>query len=867
MSARFGASAALAWEAIPELNAAPAAVEEEMNCRRFTWSTFRVTSYTISGVPTGVAACVTIVRVMLSDLRYAVRGLRAAPAFTAVAVLSLALGIGANTAIFSLVDAGMLRPLPVDRPEQLLQVTTTPGGGISNPVWEQIRDRQDVFSGLFAWGRWGFNLAAGGEVRSVHGYFVSGQFFDTLGVHAALGRTLTTADDRRGCPGGAVLSHAFWQREYGGSPAVLGRSISINSHPIEVVGVAERRFTGVDVGSSVEIMVPLCAEKIIQAESSLLDINTIPGWLRLLGRPKAGIPAAQVTARLNMIAPAVFQATVPRNKHSEEQQEYVRRTLDTEPAAGGISYVRSQYSQALTILMTIAAVVLLIACANIANLLLARGAARRREIAIRTALGAGRARLIRQLLTESLLLSFVGTAAGILVAHWSARLLVRYLDIYLDLTPDARVLAFTAAVAALTTLLFGLAPALRTTGPPVRGGSGLGKLLVTAQIALSLVLLIGAGLMLSTFRNLANLDPGFDREHVLLVTVDLRNGRYPPERRAAIYREMLENLRSSVPAARSAAASGVTPICGCMWTTVLAIDGYSASSRADVTVYQNRVTPRYFETLGMALLAGRDFDARDLPGSGLVAIVNQTLARKYFGAENPIGRYYRPVAADRLTDPVQIVGVVADARYSSLRQPAPPTVYTPLAQNPAPSPRANFEIRAVGHPPAALVADVKSAIAAVDGRVSLEFTTLSAQVDESLERERLLAALSALFGVLALLLATIGLYGVIAYNVARRTSEIGMRMALGARPAGIMRMVLGDIAVLLGAGLLAGLAASGATTRLIASLLYGLTPNDPLTVGLAVAILAAATLAAGYIPAHRAARLDPVSALREGQTG
>ena len=283
---------------------------------------------------------------MLHDVRHALRGLQATPAFTAVAVLSLALGIGANTAIFSLMDAGMLKSLPVSHPEELLQVTLSTGGGISNPVWEQIRDRQDVFAGLFAWGRWGFNLAPGGEVRSVHGYFVSGQFFETLGVGAALGRTLTPGDDRRGCPGGAVLSYGFWQREYGGSDAILGRAISINSHPIEVLGVADRRFTGVDVGNSVEIIVPLCAEKIIQAESSLLDINTIPGWLRLIGRPKPSVSPAQVTARLRTIAPEVNQATVPRNRHPEDQARYLRQTLDIEPAGNGISYIRSQYRQA-----------------------------------------------------------------------------------------------------------------------------------------------------------------------------------------------------------------------------------------------------------------------------------------------------------------------------------------------------------------------------------------------------------------------------------------------------------------------------------------------------------------------------------------
>ena len=791
---------------------------------------------------------------MLHDVRHALRGLRKAPVFTMVAVLSLALGIGANTALFNLMDAGMLKSLPVSHPEELLQVGMSTGGGISNPVWEQIRDRQDVFSGLFAWGRWAFNLAPGGEIRPVNGYFVAGQFFETLGVRAALGRTLAPADDRRGCAGGAVLSYGFWQREYGGATTIIGKAISINSHPIEVVGVADRRFTGVDVGSSVDIMVPLCAEKIIQAESSLLDVNTIPGWLRLIGRPKPGASPAQVTGRLNIIAPEVFKATVPRNRHPDEQAQYLRNTLDTEPAGNGISYVRSQYRQALVVLLAIAGVVLLIACANIANLLLARGAARRREIFIRTALGAGRGRLIRQLLTESLLLSAMGATAGIVIARWSARLLAAYLDIFLDLSLDARVLVFAAGAAALTTLLFGLAPAWQTTGPIVRARSGLGKLLATAQIALSLLLLIGAGLMLSTFRNLANLDPGFDRGQVLLAVVDLRNSRYPPERRDAAYREILERLQT-MTTVRSASASGVTPICGCMWKTELDIEGAPV-------VYQNRVSERYFDTLGMTVVAGRDFDAHDSSASPHVAVINQALARKYFGEKNPIGQRYRPRDGNRLGEAIEIIGIVTDARYGGLREPVPPTVYTPLAQAPTIPPRTNLEIRASGRPPAALVADVKAVIAAIDTGISLEFTTLSAQVDRSLDRERLLAALSALFGGLALVLATIGLYGVIACNVARRRSEIGIRMALGAQPSGILKMVLQDTAALLVIGLAAGLIAALATTRLLARFLYGLSANDPGTIAAAVSVIAAAAFAAGYIPARRAAKLDPMSALR-----
>jgi predicted permease len=393
------------------------------------------------------------------DLRYAVRALRSNPGFAAVAILSLALGIGANTAIFSLIDAVMLKSLPVSDPGQLLQVTMGKQEYYGNPTWEQLRDRQDVFSAIFAYGRWGFNLAAGGEARRVNGEYVSGQFFDTLAVRAALGRTLTPADDRRGCSGIAVLSEAFWQSEYGGRGDILGKMISIDSHPFEIVGVTGPGFTGIDVGSKVDVLVPLCAEKIIHGETSLLD-NRTGWWLRIIGRPKPGVSASQATARLKTLAPEIFKASLPDGFRPEEiYSSEFRRTFDTRPAANGLSYLRSQYRQALIILVAIVGVVLLIACANVANLLLARCAARRREIAIRMALGSGRSRLIRQLLTESLLLSGLGAALGVLFAKWGASLLVKYLDVFLDLTPDIRVLTFTSVTAIFTGLLFGIAPA------------------------------------------------------------------------------------------------------------------------------------------------------------------------------------------------------------------------------------------------------------------------------------------------------------------------------------------------------------------------------------------------------------------------
>jgi putative ABC transport system permease protein len=508
----------------------------------------------------GLSTCILFSLAMLDalsqDLRYALRALRRSPGFASAAILSLALGIGANTAIFSLLDAVILKSLPAPHPEELLQVMMgNPAyGGYSNPIWEHLRDRQDVFSGIFAFSRWGFNLASGGEARSVNGVYVSGQYFETLGVRAALGRTLTADDDTRGCAGSAVLSYGFWQRAYGGRADILGKTISIDRHPIKIVGIAERGFNGAEVGASADVMAPICAIAIIgSGYPRMLDANYYPvGWLQVMGRLKRGVSSNQATARLKALAPQIYQAAFEqqglvredgRTLGPKDRDQYEKQTFDTYSAANGISYLRREYRQTLIVLMTIVGVVLLIACANVANLLLARGAARAREIAIRMAVGGGRGRLVRQLFTESLLLSGIGAGLGILFAEWGARLPVRWLDASLDLTLDVRVLAFTMAVAVLTSLLFGIVPAWRGTRVDPQSAMkanargviegtklGLGRALVTAQIALSLLLVVGAGLMLSTFWKLTSLDAGFDRGRVLLVSADLRSGHYPMDR-------------------------------------------------------------------------------------------------------------------------------------------------------------------------------------------------------------------------------------------------------------------------------------------------------------------------------------------------
>src|ERR1700722_14700330 len=815
---------------------------------------------------------------LLQDLRYALRALRATPGFAAVAILSLALGIGANTAIFSLIDSVMLKPLPVTHPEQLQQVWNDENQGYyTNPLWEQIRDRQDVFSGASAFASTRFNLAVGGEARSVWGCLTGGQFFETLGVYPFIGRTYSPLDDKRGCPATAVLSYSFWQKEYGGNPNVIGKTISLDSHPFEILGVAQPGFTGIDVGRSVEIFAPLCAEPILRGENTALDRRT-NWWMQIIARPKPGMTPAQISARLWTLSPGIMEATQPASYRSGLKEQFLNQKLSVIPAANGLSSIRAQYRQALLTLLVVVGVVLLIACANVANLLLARGAARQREIAIRMALGSGRGRLIRQLLTESLLLSLLGAALGILFAQWGSRLLLGFLassrfPVYLELALDLRVLAFTAVIAILTGLLFGLAPAwrgtrvqpqsaMKTNARGVIEGSkfGLGKALVMLQVALSLVLVVGAGLMLSTFVKLSTLNPGFEQSRVLLVQVALRNAHYPVERRLPTYRQIVENLRA-FPGPSSASGSDTTPISGSIWGGDISVAGYVPKSRKDKSIYVNQVTTRFFETMGTPLLAGRDFNNHDMLTSPKVAIVNQSMATKFFGAGSPLGKHF--TMTDSKIGDCEIVGVVGDAKYAKLREDVPATAYIAQPQEDKPSQYFSFELRAAAGPPSNLIPAAKSAIALVNRDVTLQFTTLAQQVDESLNRERLLATLSGFFGALALLLATIGLYGVMSYNVARRRNEIGIRMALGAEQTRVLSMILREVAILIGVGLAIGLVAALATTHLLESFLYGIKSTDTLTLSIASAVLALVAATAGYLPARRASRQDPMAALRE----
>jgi len=810
---------------------------------------------------------------LATDFRDAVRSARNNPGFSAVAVISLALGIGANAAIFSLIEAVMLRPLSVERADELVQVRMTGTDSlVTNPIWEGLRDSQRALSELFAYGRWRFDLADGGESRYAHGSYVSGAYFEILGVRAQLGRTLSPEDDQRGCAGAAVLSLAFWTHEYGARGDILGQTIRLNGTPMEIVGVAEPGFSGVDVGAKTDVFVSLCAEALIQGETSLLDNRSAP-WLRVIGRPSPGLSARQAETQLKTLAPAVFADTLPQAQRAEQVEEYLRRSFAVESATNGISHLRTQYRDALFALMALAVLVLIVACANVASLLLIRSAAIRHESAIRLALGAGRARIVRHRLAESLLLSGIGAVFGIVLSRWVARALVAYLGVHLQPTLNLQVLSFALAVTLLTSVLVGIVPAWRSSRAEpqsalaagargVTGAStrfGLGKALVAGQLAFALVLLVSAGLMLATFQRLIAMDPGFDRDRVLTVMLDIRTADYPPERRLPAFRRVLDELRNT-PGVRSAAAANIPPIGLARWTEQVVVED---SDHGSDSVYFNQVSDQYFETLGIDLLAGRSFDRRDSPDAPRTAIVNHRFAELFFGEHTPLGRQYRLQRSDDLSDPIEIVGVVADSKYGNLREEIPPTIYTAWNQDPVPFPLTYIAVRSDQGPPGDLAPLVRTAIARVDPAFRLESASLAGQLSRSIEREHLLAVLSTALAALVLLITGIGIYAAMAYQVTRRRKEMGIRVALGATQANLARMVLSDVSLIVVAGLVAGLSFALVTTRLLAGLVYGVTPTDLNTLVIASSLLAACSIGAAAPAVRSAAKQDPMIALRE----
>ncbi len=819
------------------------------------------------------------------DLRYGARQLARSPGFTAVAVLTLALGIGANTAIFQLLDAVQLRALPVERPHELAEVTMVerrPRQGsfngraeFTNPLWEQIRDRQQAFSGIFAWGTATFNLTERGEDRfAENGLLVSGDFFNVLGVRPILGRVFTPADDQRGCGApGAVISYAFWQREFGGDLSVVGKKLSIDGHPFEVIGVTPASFFGVEVGRSYDLAIPICADAILNPEWNRLDVRNA-WWLAIIGRLKPGWTLEQATAHLTSISPALLEEAIHPGYTAENRENYLSIRYGAFPAATGVSALRRQYETPLWLLLGATGLVLLIACANIANLMLARASARERELVVRLALGASRVRLVRQLLTESLLLAGSGAVLGAWLAQTLSYSVVSLLSgettpLFLSIELDSRVLAFTAGVGVLTCVLFGLLPALRATpSSPVaamsgggrgmtasRERSGLRRALVVAQVALSLVLLMGALLFSRSLYNLMVVDTGFQQEGILQLDIRYWVAR---ERRVPLQQELADALRAT-PGVDAAALVSIVPLGGSMWNDYVFIDGresYRGESRF------NNIGPGYFETLRIPLLAGRDFDSRDTLAAPRVAIVNEAFVRLHLNGASPLGRTFRIEVGQGEPQPVfEIVGYVKNSKYEDLRAEFPPIAYLPQAQDENPDDFDSYLIRS-SLPPANLMGAVRRTVEQAHPGGSFHFHNFRTQIRELLVRDQLMATLVGFFGLLAVVLASLGLYGVLSYAVVKRTNEIGIRMALGAQGRDILSLILRDAAVLLGLGLVLGAGLAVLAARVTRTLLYGLEPSDPLTLVLAVLLLSAVTVAAGYIPARRAARVDPMVALR-----
>ncbi len=822
------------------------------------------------------------------DVKYGARMLRRSSGFLAVAVLTLALGIGANTAIFQLLDAVRLRRLPVQNPQELVEIRIADMTGArgsfdnwnaaaTNPLWEQIRDQQRAFSGSFAWGDETFNIAQQGEARPARGLWVSGDFFNVLGVRPILGRVFTRADDQRGCASpGAVISYSFWQREYGGENAIIGRRITLEGHPLEIIGVTPANFFGLEIGRSFDVAVPICSEPMFRGLSRL-DAGTF-WWLTVMGRLKPGWSLEQASAHLHSISPGIFAATLAPNYPSENVQDYLGYKLKALPAGSGVSQLRATYSDSLWILLAIAGLVLLIACLNLTNLMLVRASARQREIAIRLALGATRGRLVRQLLAESMLLVTLGAACGALLAPWLSQYLISFFGeegnpVFVNLDMDWRVLAFTAALAAFTCILFGLTPALRATrivpGAVMKEGGrgmsagherfGLRRTLVISQVALSFVLLVGALLFSLTLRNLLNEDAGFQQDGMLITYLDLTRLKLPVAQWNGFKAQLLERMRA-VPGVDSAAHAKVIPISGSASDNHVWMEGADAQQR--INPYFNWISPGYFKTMAIPLLGGRDFDSHDAYESPRVAIVNEAFARRLGIAENPVGRRFRREATPFEPERVfEIVGLVKNSKYRDLREDFTPIAFLAATQIATPEPYLNILIRS-NVPIDGLVQTVNRTLSEANPQIVFNFRVFKTQVRESLLRERLMAMLSGFFGFLAALLATIGLYGVMAYLVVRRTNEIGIRMALGADPGSIARMILREAALLLVIGLAVGTVLSLAAAQAAGAMLFGLKPHDPLTMVMAAILLAAAATAASYLPARRASRVEPVVALR-----
>lgn len=823
------------------------------------------------------------------DLRHAFRRLRKNPGFALAAILTLALGIGANTAIFQLLEAVRLRSLPVQDPANLVEIRIADSegargsfsawhAGATYAIWEQTRDRQKAFSGVFAWSSTSLSLASTGEPRLASAILATGGFFDVLGVRPVVGRLLGAEDDRKGCSApAAVLSHAFWQRELGGDPSVVGRKISLGRYPYQIVGVAPASFTGLEVGRSFDVAVPLCAEALPSGSPNRLDSGT-DWWLIVMGRLKPDWTREQASAHLAAISPGLFAASLPPNYPRESVARYLGFKLEALPGAAGISLLREQYTDSLVFLQATAGLVLLVGCANLASLMLARASARERELAVRMAFGAKRGRLVRLLLAESLLLASLGAVAGTWLAGALSGVLVSAIDsrpgaVFLDLGFDWRVFGFAAAMATLCCALFGLAPALRPariSPQNVVRGAGRGttddrtrlalrRVLVIGQVGLSLVLVAGAFLSARSLDNLQSQKTGLAVKDVVIAYVDMSSLGLSGERWLSFHTELYDRLRA-VPGVVSVAETGVVPLSGSNWSNAVWMDGADSRRRTDSRF--THASAAYFATLRVPLVAGRVFDHRDTPEAPRVAMVNEAFARAVFGPRSALGqRFWREATSQGPAEPFEVVGVVKDTKYADLRDGMPPIAYLASSQQRELAGFAQLLIR-TARAPKAMVPSLRKAIQQLGPSIVATFQDYEGMLEGSLVRDRVVAMLSGFFGVLALLLATLGLYGVIAFVVSRRTSEIGIRIALGAKRTAILRMVVTEALALVAVGLVAGLVLTVTLADMVRSLVFGLEPNDPLTLGVAGLVLGLVGVATSLLPARRAARLDPVVALR-----
>jgi predicted permease len=863
---------------------------------------------------------VPVLETLAQDLRYALRMLRKSPGFTAVALLSLALGTGTNSAIFSVVDALLLKTLPVPGANRLLLVSKHDiRGGDGPPPWfsytayRHLEEARSALSGLLAFTSEFTVLArpltapaapagaAGAETATAQ--LVSGNFFQLLGAGAVAGRTLGPGDD--GQPGAspvAVLSHAFWRRRFGRDPHVVGKVLNVNGASLTVVGVAPRGFTGIFADMAPDLWLPLTARDLIKyRDDSYTDGPADPEapvwqqvnyhWLQLVAVRRPGVGVQQASAVLNVLFERDKRAQAATDAGARERDQVLQTGLALAPAERGLAESRGRLARPLLILLSVAGVVLLIACANVANLLLARAGRRQREMAVRLGIGAGRGRLVRQLLTESVMLAALGGALGLLFAYWGSRFLIGLLangdsNLSLDVALDGRRLAFAGGVALATAVVFGLAPALQSTrldlastlkegggalGGGARRGRGedggargrrlpLARVLVAAQIGLALLLLVGAGLFVRSLRNLVNVDAGFERHRLVLAAINPRLLGYDPPRLLLLYQRLVERLER-LPGVRGASLSAYGLLGDSASVGTVVVPGYTPRPGEDAWAMENEVTPGYFATVGMPVLRGRGLTPADRQGGPAVAVVNQEFVRRYLSDGEALGRRFGFGNVRHRRD-LLVVGVVRDARYLRLRESPKPMVYLTVEQKPRVL--YDVEVRVADGAAAAAAAGALRGVLAEEAPdlPVLEVVTMAEQVARSLAAEQAVARLSGFFGGLALLLAAIGLYGVMSYDVSRRTGEIGLRMALGAPRGEVIGLVMRETAWLIAAGVAAGLAAALALTRLAAGQLFGVAAQDPATLLLATLAMAAVALAAGFLPARRAAETDPMAALR-----